>query len=554
MLNLFILAQRIEQLIHEARIPGLALAIVRGDEVVYARGFGVTSVEDAGLPVTPQTLFAIGSISKVLTGTVIMRFVEAGILDLDRPIAHYVPWITFRRPGAEQRITLRMLLSHTSGLRTRHERSEPRLPRDPAGLETFIRNKLPRLACIAEPGTVFVYSNAGLSLAGYILETIAGKHFPDVICEQVFDPLEMRRTTYDRSVAMTYPLALPHTVGADGVLQVTHFYQTNTPGNPAGFAISTALDLANLAIMYLGGGRFRGEQILAPELIAQMHTLHADIRSTPGRGYGLTFWLDPYKDIMRVNHGGAIMTFRGYLELIPTAKVGLVLLASRLDFGSPALDKLIEQILDQLLDLAPSATTAQLIAPEPSNWRSYVGQYWSYLDGAAAIAIVDSQLRLDWNGWQAALLPLDTDRYAIQDTNLTAGFVCGADGMATHLLIGLPAWSMTFERAAEVLNDPSGWGVFVGEYMLDDQLVDYKEKLTVRLADGRLYFNIDTEEDEEVVGVQVGDSAFATKYGLFEFRRADSGEVQSVVFADEFIYRRSQVAGRTATNSSDLQE
>jgi CubicO group peptidase (beta-lactamase class C family) len=536
MLNLFILEQQIEQLIREARIPGLALAIVRGDEVVYARGLGVTSIEDAGLPITPQTLFAIGSISKVLTGTAIMRLVEAGKLDLDRPIVHYVPWITFRQPGAERRITLRMLLSHTSGLRTRHERSEPRLPREPAGLETFIRTKVPRLACIAEPGTVFAYSNAGLSLAGYIAETIAEIYFPDVIKEYVLDPLDMRRTTYDRSVAMTYPLALPHEVGADGVLRAMHFYQTNTPGNPAGFAISTVLDLANLAIMYLNGGRFRGGHVLGSELVAQMHTLHADIRSTPGRGYGLTFWIDPYKRITRVNHGGAIMTFRGYLELVPEANVGLALLASRLDFGSPVLDSLVGQILDQLLDLAPRAALDQPSAPDPSAWQGCVGQYWSYLDGAAAITAADGQLAFDWNGWQAALLPLGEDRYAIQDTNLTVGFVRSPGGTATHLLIGLPAWSMTFERAAGVRVDPAGWNVYIGEYMLDDQLVDYKEKLSVRLADGRLYFNIDTEGEDEVTGVQVGDNAFATKYGLFEFQLAQSGEVRAVLFADEFTY------------------
>jgi CubicO group peptidase (beta-lactamase class C family) len=545
MQNFFLLEQQIEQLIREARIPGLALAIVRGDEVVYARGFGVTSVEDASLPVTLRTLFAIGSISKVLTGTAVMRFVEAGKLDLERPVVQYIPWIMFRRPGAEQRVTLRMLLSHTSGLRTRHERSEPRLPREPAGLEAFIRHKLPKLACIAEPGTVFAYSNAGLSLAGYILETIAGKYFPDLIREQVLDPMDMLRTTYDRSVAMTYPAALPHTVGADGVLQVTHFYQTNTPGNPAGFAISTVLDMANLAIMYLNGGRFRGHQVLAPELIGQMHTLHADIRSTPGRGYGLTFWIDPYKGVTRVNHGGAIMTFRGYLELVPAASVGLVLLASRMDYGSPVLDRLVEQILDQLLDLAPRAAPGQPIVPDPSVWQGYVGQYWSYLDGAAAITVVDSQLRLDWNGWQVALLPLGDDRYSVADTSLTVGFVRGADGLATHLLIGLPAWSMTFERAADALIDPGGWDALVGEYMLDDRLVDYEEKLTVRLADGQLYFNIDTEGESEAVGVQVGDAAFATKYGLFEFKRADGGEAQSVVFADEFVYVRSQAAGDT---------
>src|SRR6266542_3052361 len=94
MLDIHVLEQQITEQMARANVPGLALAIVKDHDVVYTGGFGVTSMEDGGLPVTPQTLFRIGSTTKSLTGTAVMRLVEAGVLDLDRPVIHDVPWLT----------------------------------------------------------------------------------------------------------------------------------------------------------------------------------------------------------------------------------------------------------------------------------------------------------------------------------------------------------------------------------------------------------------------------------------------------------------------------
>jgi CubicO group peptidase (beta-lactamase class C family) len=103
-----------------AQVPGLALAIVQNVDVVDARGFGVTCVEGGGLPVTPDTLFRIGSLSKALTCTAMVRLVEDGSLDLDRPVGEYVAWLNFSEADAARRITLRMLMSHGAGLPTSH--------------------------------------------------------------------------------------------------------------------------------------------------------------------------------------------------------------------------------------------------------------------------------------------------------------------------------------------------------------------------------------------------------------------------------------------------
>src|SRR5690554_2371246 len=107
MLNYQRLEKDIQEQMRAARVPALSLAVIQDLEVVYARGFGVTSVEDGGLPVTPQTLFRIGSITKPLTGTAIMHLVEAGKLDLDRPVSEYLDWFSLSDPAATGHVTLR---------------------------------------------------------------------------------------------------------------------------------------------------------------------------------------------------------------------------------------------------------------------------------------------------------------------------------------------------------------------------------------------------------------------------------------------------------------
>ena len=198
----------------------------------------------------------------------------------------------------------------------------------------------------------------------------------------------------------------------------------------------------------------------------------------------------------------------------------------------------LNSTLDRLLNLPRQVSLPEDVPPDPAIWSRYAGHYWSHVNGIAMVRVVEDQLRLDWNGWKVALRPLADDRYIGQDVSLSVRFVADAAGTIRHLLIGLPGWSMTFGRADPAfVPDPAGWQQYAGVYLLDDDLVDYVEKLNVRVADGKIWFNIDTEGDEEALGVPIGETAFATRYGLFEFQLA--GGVQSAKFADEFMYVKS---------------
>lgn len=334
MFNFYLLEQQIEEQMNTAQVPGLALAIVQNQEILYARGFGVTSVEDGGLPVTPQTLFPIGSTTKALTGTVVMRLVESGSLDLDRPITAYVPWVTFGAEGAAERVTLRMLMSHTSGLPIGFEDFDQL---DPGGLEAYVREEIPKYPLIAPPGKLGVYSSAGINLAGYIAEVVSGKCFAELMQESVFDPLEMKRTTFDPRVAMTYPLAQSHVLNEDGALTVRHRFAHNAARCPSAFAISTITDQAHFAIMQMNQGRFRDRRILSPESVAEMQTIQADLRTVTDAGYGLTFFIDSYKGIRQVDHPGSIADFGSLFVMAPDEGVAVVMLFNHaVDFWSTA--------------------------------------------------------------------------------------------------------------------------------------------------------------------------------------------------------------------------
>jgi CubicO group peptidase (beta-lactamase class C family) len=340
-------------LVGRARAPGLAVAAVRGEAVIYARGFGVTSVEEGGAPITPATLFPIASTTKPLTGTTILRLVECGALDLDRPVGEAVPWLRFADPAAAPGVTLRRLLSHTAGLPlSASSRYRPYGPGDPGALRRWARRSLPRCRFVAPPGTRYAYSNAGIALAGFVAAAAAGRPFPALLQELVLEPLEMRRTTLDPAVAMTYPVALPHARGPAGALAVVHRFPHDAALAPAAGAISSALELANFAALHLTGGRFRGRQLLTPETVATMHTRHTRTEDPPGGGedgHGLTFGTDVHKGVRVVEHDGEGGWCTSQLLLAPDRGAGVVVLCNAYRAGLTAAAATL--VLDRLLGL-----------------------------------------------------------------------------------------------------------------------------------------------------------------------------------------------------------
>ncbi len=532
MFQVYQLEQQILQRMQAQKVPGLALAVVKDEEIIYARGFGVTSMEaDSGLPITPQTLFLIGSTAKPLTGTAIMRLVEAGKLDLDLPVHTYVDWLRFHKEGAERVITLRMLMSHTAGL---HSSVDAFGRHDTDALAVYVREQIPQRLFVAPPGKVYFYSNDGLIIAGYIAEVVSGRYFPDLMQQLVFDPLEMGRTTYDTTVAMTYPLALEHDWLEDGTVRVLHRFVDNMAGSPAGPApMSTVLDLANFAILHLNQGRFRGKQILAPESVKAMHTQQVAFHTANDAGYGLTFRMETYKGKQLLWHNGLARATTSIFCLVPEERVGVMMLFNGLfaSFGAPGI---VYALIDQLLELPEQTTEPQFVEPDTTMWPCYTGTYLGVRGGLATIERTEAGLQLDFNGDLIQLRALRSDLYvgltAQGVIRVSVGFLSEEEGPVQWITVnGFPM--QRFERDTTFVPDTVKWQNYTGTYEADN------DTLKVRIEDGQLLL-LDVKDKHEVICIPLADTRFACQLGLIEFVVGDDGMVTEIRSAETFHYAR----------------
>lgn len=276
---------KLERLLTEQNIAGFSVAVTDRERVIWSRGFGCESVERPHIAPDARTLYRIASITKVVTGLTVMRLVDAGKLELDRPVREYYPFLELSDERATARLTLRHLLSHTSGLPKEYT---PDGAREEYTLEPSLRGALPHLALHSLPGEgKYLYSNWGIRLASLICEKVTDKPYSQLARELVIEPLGMTRTTFDSRVAMTYPLSLPHEEQADGKLGVLHYMKENAARLAAGGLYSSAEDLCCLARLLLNGGKTDdGVALITPESFAQMSRAHATREGNDT--YGLT--------------------------------------------------------------------------------------------------------------------------------------------------------------------------------------------------------------------------------------------------------------------------
>ncbi len=489
MLNILELEQLVETAMHDAKVPGLALAIVHERKVIYARGFGVTSIEDGGIPVTPQTIFRIGSTSKPLTTTAIMRLVEAGKLELDTPISEVLPDLELSVPGAINEITVRHLLTHTAALPTdaAHYGS-----RDAPGLKAGVYNDIPTYPLIAPVNKIWSYSNPGINLAGYVAELVSGKPFTQLMQEEVFDPLAMKRTTFDPTIAMTYPLAQSHELDAEGNLKVDHHYADNTMHYPAGFVMSTVLDLANFAIMQLSEGSFDGQQILSPASVTEMQTPYARFQSPNEDGYGLTLSSFNYKGVRRVGHGGNISSFASHFEFIPATGTAVIMFVNNSALWQAQEPKITRFILDHLLDLPSEADPVRTIEPDRALWDRLVGTYAGATAGLAEVTRDGDALTITWQGQTLPLHAVSADTYIAQAEEgepMPVGFTLEGDAPADYAnVLAAPGHSLALQRVdynPDYQPNPALWSRYAGTYQhsLGDLVIRQEgDQLFVKIA------------------------------------------------------------------------
>ena len=362
------LGEHVAGLMEQTGVPGVAVGIHhRGESIAY--GYGVTSIEHP-LPVSDDTLFQIGSITKTFTGTAMMRLVEQGALDLDAKVQSYLPEFRVADEMASSEVTVRQLLTHEGGWAGDFFRSTG------AGDDAIARYvadmaDLPQLAPV---GTQWSYNNAGFSVAGRIIEVVTGKQFETALEEQVFGPLGLEHSFFDAGDVLTHSFAVGHSVTA-GKAQVARPWALERAIYPAGGIICPVKDLLRYARFHLGDGRAKdGTELLSPESLSLMHS--PQVAVWEGEAWGLSWSiLDELEGARQVRHGGGTKGQISSLVLIPEHDLAIAVLTNA-DRGGVITDEVRRWVLSELLGLEvpkpePIEAEEEELAGDAGRYRGY---------------------------------------------------------------------------------------------------------------------------------------------------------------------------------------
>lgn len=335
---------------------------MRVEGVVHAKGYGRVS-EDGG-EVTPQTPIPLASITKSVTALVVMRLVESGQLELDAPVQRYLPWFRVADPDASADITLRHLLSQTSGLSTLSGRlsfGSTDISREALAEAT---RELAEEDLVAEPGTEFHYSNSNFTVLGAILEAVSGRTYEELVEEEVFAPLGMGRSFISVPAAEAHGMAGMHQYFFGRVVPVENLPYSRRV-LPLGGLVSSAADLGRFARVLLNGGSLDGTRIISAEGVQEMFQPEVQIQDRVFYGLG---WLiadvDPSR---RVFHGGDGEGFTGTIALFPEEGWGYVVLINANSYSSGPNFQQLKQAVEKVLrgqepaEVAPTIFIAPVI-------------------------------------------------------------------------------------------------------------------------------------------------------------------------------------------------
>jgi CubicO group peptidase (beta-lactamase class C family) len=343
--------------------PGLSAAIIHGQNVIWSRGFGFSDIEK-NREATVDTIFRIASITKLFTSTAILQLRDKDKLRLDDSVKDWLPWFSIKNKKGKHPITIRNLITHTSGLP--REAYGPYWTTSDFPTEEEVIKNLPQQIHILAPWRKWKYSNLALSLAGMIVAEAAGSSYEDYIKNNILNPLEMSDTYVNIStdhpqLATGYGRRLP-----DGTRSKVPF--TESKGiTPAANMATTVIDLAKFAML-----QFIEDEdniVLNGETLREMHRVQW-LDSNWELGWGLGFNILRLRNKTYVGHGGSVRGYRTNLRINLEDKIAIIIFTNS-DDGNP--DQYVGKALEWIQ--APLIKTIEEKKPLPVEYSQYIGKY-----------------------------------------------------------------------------------------------------------------------------------------------------------------------------------
>ncbi|MBW3598387.1 MAG: beta-lactamase family protein [Planctomycetes bacterium] len=354
-----LIAPAMRQFVEEGQISGAVTLVARQGKIIHHAAVGDADI-DAGRQMQKDTIFAIASMTKPITATAVMILRDEGKLSLDDPVSKFIPEFknaTLEGKPLEQEITVRRLLTHTSGLAGSQQN------------EGTLKNTAEALAgrpLAFAPGARWSYS-PGLSVAGRVVEVASGASFDEFLQKRIFEPLAMNDTTFHPTPEQQKRISRLYKPGEEkgSLAATTHWLSELSPDrtpNPSGGLFSTAADMAQFYQMILNGGEVDGRRIVSREAVEEMTSIQTGELTTgftPGNGWGLGWCVvrEP-QGVSRMlspgsfGHGGAFGT-QGWID--PKREMIFVLMIQRTEFGNSDASKIRETLQKLAVEAAEGA-------------------------------------------------------------------------------------------------------------------------------------------------------------------------------------------------------
>jgi len=505
-------------------VPGVAVAVIVEDEVVLAKGYGFKDLENK-VPMTADTLLAIGSSSKAFTVFALGTLVDEGKLDWDKPLRNYIPWFKLYDSFASERLTPRDAVTHRSGL-PRHDLSW--YNNTTISREDLVR-RLAYLQPTADLRAVWQYNNLMYLTAGYLVEVLTGKTWEDGVRAQVLNPLGMKRTNFavaDSQKDSDY--ALPYRE-REGKLEKIPFRSLTNMG-PAGSINSSANEMSKWVLVHINGGKLKDKAIINSQTVQDMHLAHMPTGETPEipevtpADYGMGWFVDTYRGHSRIHHGGNIDGFSALVSMLPQDRVGFVALTNKNGTGLPEL--LVRHATDLVLGLeakdwvgeaAKSKVKGDEVAKEAEKKKAarrvlntkpghkledYAGDYFNPGYGDLKVALDKGQLAFTYNDITTLVEHWHYETFngvragdpVFEDTKI--GFITDANGNVARLEAPFESTlePIVFDKKPNArLSDAAYLQKFVGQYVLIEQVI------SISLRGNVLFASVPGAPDMELV-------------------------------------------------------
>jgi CubicO group peptidase (beta-lactamase class C family) len=389
--KLDLLVEQLEQQRQTLHVPGMAIAVVKDDEVVLTHGFGIASVEEE-TPVTPETIFAIGSSTKAFTSTLVGMLVDEGKMDWDDPVTEYLSYfqMNIESNNESAEITLRDVLSHRTGFtRMGLLFASGQIPREEVLLD----------ATKAEPyvpfGEKWYYSNVMYMSAGVAAGRVEGTDWDTLVTERIFERLGMNSTTTSVTRAeKDSRLASGYLWDED--LQAYEYKPMRNVDNigPSGSINSNVIDMAQWLRLQLNRGEYEGRRLISEENLSETWTTQINI--TEDVGYGMGWMIREWEGQPVIEHGGNVDGFSAQVAMLPESDLGFVLLTNA--SASPLPPQAINMVWDTLLGEEPADDGVI------EDYEPYIGEYIAnfgqFKDEIFTVLVQNDRLAIDVPGQQ----------------------------------------------------------------------------------------------------------------------------------------------------------